>query len=291
MVYPSLFVVIVIAFAFGGFLFGLLFELAGAGDFGVGAVAEVVKEGRAVSFGPKADFAGVFEGVIFPDKGFLAVEGDYEVAILEIHPQGVPAAGSDFGKNAFLFGALAAYGVVDGDVVFEGVGAGDIIVVGIFAAPNDAAGLVFLAGDGLELHFDKAVLETGVVFDADGIGGFAGLFEDVRLAGSGVVGNDLPFGFAFAGFGGRPAGRWSAGFEVIEVDGVGEGDGSGEAGHNCEGKELFHVSFFMLTAFIGNSGHPFTHNGAPQWDRGARPSMRDNSRRSCRRSGRRRRRR
>jgi len=92
------------------------------------------------------------------------------------------------------------------DVVFEGVGAGDVIVVSIFAAPEDAAGLVLLAGDGLELHFDKAVFQAGIVFDADGIGGFAGLFQDVWFAGCGVVGDDLPFGLALAGFGGGPAG-------------------------------------------------------------------------------------
>ena len=32
------------------------------------------------------------------------------------------------------------------------------------------------------------------------------MFEDVGLARSGVIGNDLPFGFTFAGFGGGPTG-------------------------------------------------------------------------------------
>ncbi len=61
--------------------------------------------------------------------------------------------------------------------------------------------------------------------------GLAGLFEDVRFAGGGIIGNDFPFGVAFAGFGGGPAGRRRARFEVVEVDGVGEGETGSESGH------------------------------------------------------------
>ena len=74
-------------------------------------------------------------------------------------------------------------GVVDGDVVLEGIGAGDVVVVGVLRAPDEAAGLVFLAGDGLELHFHKPVLDVAVIPEADGIGGLAGLFEDVGFTG------------------------------------------------------------------------------------------------------------
>src|SRR5947208_17014722 len=84
------FVVIIIALALRAFLPGLLFELAGAGDFGIGAVAEIVKERGAVSFSPEADFAGLFERVVLPDKSPLAVEGDNEIVVLKIHAQSVP---------------------------------------------------------------------------------------------------------------------------------------------------------------------------------------------------------
>jgi hypothetical protein len=47
MVLPSLFVVIIVAFPFGGFLFGLLFELSGVRDLIVASLSEIVKQRRA----------------------------------------------------------------------------------------------------------------------------------------------------------------------------------------------------------------------------------------------------
>src|SRR5260221_1516325 len=244
MVYPSLFVIIVI-FAFCGFLLRFLFELGSAGDFGICAVGEIIKQRGAVGFGPEADFASVLEGVIFPYESPLAVKGDDEIVVFKVNAQGVPFVGSDFRVDAFLFTALAVYGVVDGDVAFEGIGAGDVIVVGIFATPEDAAGLVFLAGKGLELHFDKAVFEVGILFDADRVGGFAGLFQDVGFAGSGIVGNDFPFGLAAAGLRGGPAGRWRAGLEVVEVGGVCRCDAKRKGADKCSGSDCFHVSIHV----------------------------------------------
>ena len=63
---------------------------------------------------------------------------------LKIHPQSVPHAGGDFGFRAFERYALAADGVVDGHVGFERIGARYVVIVGVLAAPDDAAGLVFL---------------------------------------------------------------------------------------------------------------------------------------------------
>src|SRR5436190_2181845 len=78
---PLLFVVIIVAFTFRSFLFGLLVELCGvgAGEFSLGAIAEIVKQGGAVGLGPNADLAGVFEGVVLPGEGFFAVKGDDEI--------------------------------------------------------------------------------------------------------------------------------------------------------------------------------------------------------------------
>src|SRR5262245_55727983 len=108
----------------------------------------------------------------------------------------MPLARRDFGVDALLFGALPIHRVIDRDVILEGVGARDIVVIGVLATPDHSASLVFLTGDGFELHFDEAVFEAGVVFNANRVGGNAGLFEDVGFAGGRVVGNDFPFGVA-----------------------------------------------------------------------------------------------
>ena len=147
----------------------------------------------------------------------------------EIDAQGVPFAGLHLHVHSFLLGPLAFNRVVNANVVFERVGARDVVVVGILRPPNDAARLIFLARDGLELHFDEAVLETRIVLEADRIRGFAGLLEHVWFTRRGVVLFDCPLGFAFAGFGRGPAGRRLAWPCVIEVNPL----GNGEIGHQA----------------------------------------------------------
>src|SRR2546428_243088 len=63
---PSLLVVIIVPFSLCGFFPGLLFKLVGAGDFGVGTVAEIVKQRRAIRLGPKPHFSGLLERIVFP---------------------------------------------------------------------------------------------------------------------------------------------------------------------------------------------------------------------------------
>ena len=58
------FVVIVVAFAFCGFLPGFLFELVRLADFSISAVREIVKQRGAVGFGPDADFASLLESIV-----------------------------------------------------------------------------------------------------------------------------------------------------------------------------------------------------------------------------------
>src|SRR5690348_5850683 len=191
------------------------------------AVVEVVEQGDAIGLGPYANFAGILESCVIPFQRFFAVVGHGEMAGLEIDTQSVPLAGGDFPVGSFLFRAAAVDGVVNGDVVFERIGARDVVVVGITGSPDQAAGAIFTAGYGFELHFDIAVFQAGVVLDADRISSLAGLFEDVGLAGRGIVLFDGPLRRARAGFGGGPAGRRRAGGSIIEIHGVG----------NCAGRE------------------------------------------------------
>src|SRR5437763_7609056 len=97
--------------------------------------------------------------------------------------------------------------MVNREVVFQRVGTGDVIVVFVLASPDDTASLIFLARDGLELYFHKAVLEGAIVLEANRISGLAGLLQDVGLAGRGVVGDHRPLGLAGAGVRTGPIGR------------------------------------------------------------------------------------
>ena len=143
--------------------------------------------------------------------------------------------------------------MINSDVVFEGIGAGDVIIVRIFASPDDTPRLILFAGDGLELHFHKAVFETGIVLNADRIGCLTRLLQDVRFARRGIVGNDFPSGFALAGLGRGPTRRRCSGFEIVGVDGVGGCEAGCEGAHNYKGFGCFHIIFCLLTRFINIS--------------------------------------
>src|SRR5712671_6324170 len=65
---------------------------------------------------------------------------------------------------------------------FERVGARYVVIVGVLAAPDHAASLVFLARNGLELHLNEAIFELRVVLDADGKRRLARLLQHIRLA-------------------------------------------------------------------------------------------------------------
>ena len=168
------------------------------------AVAEVVEQRHTVGLRPDADLARVGEAVIGRLDDFLAIECHREFVADEIHSHGVPSSWRDFRIYALERDALAFDGVVNRHIVFERVGADDVVIVGVRRAPYDAAGLVFLSCDGLEFHLDESVLERGVVFQCDGILRFAALLEDVRLTRRGVVLLDAPFRRAVAGLRARP---------------------------------------------------------------------------------------
>ena len=87
---------------------------------------------------------------------------------LEFDAQRVPLGRSDLLLYAVT--ALAAHDVqgaalardrlVKHDIVFQRIGAADVVVVLVLHAPDDPARLVFLAGEGLELHLDEAVFDA-----------------------------------------------------------------------------------------------------------------------------------
>jgi len=103
--------------------------------------------------------------------------------------------------------ADAVDGLVEHDVVFERVGADDIIIVGISGAPDEARRTILGTGDGLELHLDEAVLDVGIVLEKQRVSRLPGLFNDPQFRRRGLVLLNRPFRLAPAGFGRGPAFR------------------------------------------------------------------------------------
>src|ERR1039458_4282170 len=198
---------------------------------------EVVEDRHAIGLGPDPDVSRIREGRVLDFEHGLAIEDDLEVVALEFHAQRVPLEWGDLflyavaalAADDFQDAALAGHRLVEHDVVLQRVGAADVVVVLVHDAPDDAARLVFFAGQGLELHLHRAVFEGGIILDADGIRPLARLFQHVRFAGRGVVLLDAPFGRAGACQGADPMGWKCAGFSVIEADCFGQNGQIGRA--------------------------------------------------------------
>ena len=98
---------------------------------------------------------------------------------MKLHPQAVPFIGGDLHVRTLFLGPSAINRMVDGYVVLERVGSGDVVIVRVLGAPDNPAGLVFLPGNRLELHFHRTVLDARIVLQADGIGRHSRLLQDV----------------------------------------------------------------------------------------------------------------
>src|SRR5262249_17793007 len=191
-------------------------------------------------FRPYTDFPRFLKRVVIPFDGFLAVVCHRKVITLKVHAQAVPYVWAHFHAGALLLGALAIDGVIDRDIVFQGIGPRDVIVVRVLEAPDQPAGLVFFAGDRLEFHFDEAVLQTRVILEADRKCRSAGLLQHVRFARRSFVLFDGPLRVTAAGLGGRPAGGHTTDGRAIEVINV---SGWSHRDHYCRRKknwEYFH---------------------------------------------------
>src|SRR6266581_8754856 len=114
----------------------------------------------------------------------LPVEAKLEVVAREFHAKRVPLAGRDRLLHAVTAlashdverTAFAAYSFVKDHIALKRVRACDVVVVRILCAPDHAAGLIFLATDWFEFHFNETVFEIAVVLDANRKGRLARLF-------------------------------------------------------------------------------------------------------------------
>src|SRR5437588_2405463 len=156
------------------------------------AVAEVVEGGDAVGFGPHADGARAGNVVVVELDVGLAVQRDANAPAGELYAQRMPGIGRNGRIRILERPAAPRLGVVERDVVFKSIGAGDVVVVGVLPAPEDTARPVLGPGEGLELHFHEPVLDGGLEPDAPGKGSRARLLQDVRLARRRRVALDCP---------------------------------------------------------------------------------------------------
>jgi len=177
----------------------------------------MIERGHAVGFGPDADFASILKCVVIPFDRLLSVKRDCEMISIEIDTNRVPLTGCDVHVSSLLLCAFAFDGVVNRHVVFEGIGASNVIVVRVLQSPDDAARLIFLAGNRLELHLDETVFNVGIVLKTNRERRLTRLFQHIRFSWSGIVFFDSPFRRAAASLRCCPARRRSAGLHVIKI--------------------------------------------------------------------------
>src|SRR6266853_6217812 len=134
----------------------------GEGSVSIACVGKVVELSDAVGLRPNTDLASVGEGFVFDIEQMLAVVVGFEKVSRELDAQRVPLARRNLLFHAVT--ALAAHDVertsfavhslVKHGVVLVRVRAEDVEVVLVFASPDHAAGLIFLAADWFEFHLD-----------------------------------------------------------------------------------------------------------------------------------------
>ena len=185
------------------------------------AIGKVIKQRDAVGLGPDSNLSGVFKRLVIPFQRFLAIKRYREVSGLKIDSKRMPLVRSNLYPRPLSLGAAPVNRIVDGDVVFQGIGAGDIVIVRIPGTPDQAARLIFLSGNGLEFDFDEAILQVRVFFDSHGICRLTRLLEHVRLARGTVVLFHGPFRLACSGLCRSPSGRRFARLESIEINCLG----------------------------------------------------------------------
>src|SRR5258706_3596792 len=182
-----------------------------------GSVTEIVERRDAVRLRPDADRAGARNVIVrLLDVG-LAVEQHLDSLAGELDAQRVPAVGRHGCVNILDRMAPAAGGVIERHVVFQRVGAGDVVVVAILPAPYDPSRLVLPALFGLEFHFDETVGQRGALLDAPGKRPGAALPEHVGRARRRAVCVDGPLGIAPSRYAARPAGRRGARLVLVEI--------------------------------------------------------------------------
>src|SRR5215467_142026 len=140
-------------------------------------VTHLVEERHAVGLRPQSNLSGVPESRVFDLEQLLTIGTDPKPGAVEFHPKAEPLVGwygrldtiAALPADDVEWAAHARNGLVEHDVVLEGVGADHIVVIGIAGAPHDAGRAILGAGNGLEHYLGEAVLNPGVILQEQGI--------------------------------------------------------------------------------------------------------------------------
>src|SRR6266849_10360803 len=122
---------------------------------------QVVELDDRVRLRPDAELPGVLERAVMVVDHFVAVEEYLDVVADHLHRELVPHARGDLAVPAGELHAAALHGVVEVDVVFERVGARDVVVVRVLETPDDPTALVDGAADRFALHRQTQVFQLG----------------------------------------------------------------------------------------------------------------------------------
>src|SRR5438128_10802047 len=120
---------------------------------------QVVELDDRVRLCPDAELPGVLERIVVLVDHLLAVEENLDVVADHLHRELVPGARGDLAVPAGELHAAALHGVVEVDIVFERVGAGDVVVVRVLGTPDDPAALLAFSGAWFAHHRQAEVLQ------------------------------------------------------------------------------------------------------------------------------------
>src|ERR1039457_3656587 len=135
----------------------------------LGGDAELVEVSDGIGHGPEADFAAGEEGVVPTLKNAAVVHVDLEAIAAGGDLEDAPGVTGNLVTDADPEGhTLAVLHFEHLDVFLQGVGTGQIVIVGVAVAPDDSAGLHLASGDRLDAHADVAIAEGGVVENGQG---------------------------------------------------------------------------------------------------------------------------
>src|SRR5713226_6607350 len=129
---------------------------------------EIVELDDRVRLGPEPDLARVLEGFVLRVKHLVAVIPDREVISHRFHLEDVPGVGGDLDAVVQEGPPLAGDRVVDRAVVFVGVAARDVVIVGILVSPDETEPLIDLAGQRPRPDGQGDVLVASFLQDCDG---------------------------------------------------------------------------------------------------------------------------
>src|SRR5215213_10448183 len=113
-----------------------------------------VEMGDAVGLGPQRDLARSGEGAVLGREQSLVLERNGEAVTFGAQSEGMPLVRGNLEIGALDLLPATLHNAVKADIVFESVGTDDVVIVRARQPHRNAARLVDLAGDRLEMHAD-----------------------------------------------------------------------------------------------------------------------------------------